>query len=465
MAKIVTDVPPPGDAAFAPGARPGTSGRKRPLFVARTSLLDSDNLGHLWGFVNLFWLAVAFYAVRTAYTEGISWGLLGDLGVNVGKLFAADFAMILSLFPCVPLEIAVAKGWVSRRVGTYIGWAYSLAFFVAWTSFLWSESWTFFQTGCLALHSLTMLMKLHSYCAVNTELATKTARLRALKRTLVERQKRTANGKGASENGTHADSDVTAALELEITDLEEELHPPGVAPYPKNLTFSNFIDFLRIPALVYQLSYPRTDKIRWSYVGEKVLGFAGCFVVLYVTIVTWIMPTLKDPNALPLMEMIGRLLFPMLICYILIFLMVWEYLTNAFAELSFFADRAFYEDWWNATDFAFWSRSWNRPVYLFLLTHVHGASRRTGMGRESAALFTFFLSSVLHEVVLTLVTKRFRPVLFFFQMSQVPLIRIGSAPFLKKNARLTNIFWWCGMMLGFPVIGILYVRDFTLSRA
>jgi len=98
------------------------------------------------------------------------------------------------------------------------------------------------------------------------------------------------------------------------------------------------------------------------------------------------------------------------------------------------------------------------------LRHVYGDALKTGLfSKPRAALLTFLLSSIFHEVVLTLTTKRFRPVVFFFQMAQLPLTTICNALFSKKYARLTNAFWWAGMALGFPIISILYVRDLHLK--
>ena len=46
---------------------------------------------------------------------------------------------------------------------------------------------------------------------------------------------------------------------------------PGVQPhdqllYPENLTFGNYLFFLRAPTLIYQLTYPRSERWRIRYV-------------------------------------------------------------------------------------------------------------------------------------------------------------------------------------------------------
>jgi sterol O-acyltransferase len=35
-----------------------------------------------------------------------------------------------------------------------------------------------------------------------------------------------------------------------------------------------------------------------------------------------------------------------------------------------FADRNFYDDWWNSSSFDQFARKWNKPVHEFLLRHV-----------------------------------------------------------------------------------------------
>jgi hypothetical protein len=54
-----------------------------------------------------------------------------------------------------------------------------------------------------------------------------------------------------------------------------------------------------------------------------------------------------------------------------LFEMMFENLCNMFAELTCYADREFYKDWWNSTSFIEYNRNWNRPVHLFLLKHIY----------------------------------------------------------------------------------------------
>lgn len=50
---------------------------------------------------------------------------------------------------------------------------------------------------------------------------------------------------------------------------------------------------------------------------------------------------------------------------------IWECILNLLAEVTYFADRGFYADWWNSVSWDQFARDWNRPVHNFLLRHVY----------------------------------------------------------------------------------------------
>src|SRR5690606_19421632 len=57
-----------------------------------------------------------------------------------------------------------------------------------------------------------------------------------------------------------------------------------------------------------------------------------------------------------LLELISHLLFPFMFTFLLVFLVIFEYVLGAFAEITRFADRQFYSDWWNSTNWLEFSR-------------------------------------------------------------------------------------------------------------
>ncbi|CAD6893441.1 unnamed protein product [Tilletia laevis] len=226
--------------------------------------------------------------------------------------------------------------------------------------------------------------------------------------------------------------------------------------WPANVTYANFWDYLLVPTLVYELEYPRTKEIRPLYVLEKTLATFGTFFVIYVVTEHWIMP-FQPSDSEPLLKSFLQLALPMLINYLLIFYIMFECICNAFAELTRFADREFYQDWWNATSMDVFSRKWNKPVHSFLLRHVYASSITAGMPKSQAMFVTFLLSSLLHELVMAVVTGKIRGYLFAMQMAQMPLIFISQIPFIRRNEVLGNLIFWIGLMVGFPMLNILYI--------
>ncbi|WVQ93034.1 hypothetical protein IAU59_000098 [Kwoniella sp. CBS 9459] len=247
-----------------------------------------------------------------------------------------------------------------------------------------------------------------------------------------------------------------ALLATNIDAMQEELKSNGAKGlvWPQNVTYKHFVDFMFFPTLVYQLEYPRTDTMRPLVVVEKIVATLGTFSLIYTITEHYIMPILPKPGD-SLIRSFINLALPMMVNYLFI---IFECVCTGFAELSYFADREFYQDWWNSTSWDQFSRKWNKPVHTFLLRHVY-ASTISGLqlSRTSAAFVTFLLSALCHELVMAVVTKKIRPYLFLMQMAQLPMIALGRLPIVKRNRTIGNIVFWAGLMSGFPLLAICYL--------
>jgi len=123
-----------------------------------------------------------------------------------------------------------------------------------------------------------------------------------------------------------------------------------------------------------------------------------------------------------------------------------------------FADRQFYEDWWNATSWDEFSRKWNKPVHSFLLRHVYASAITSyKVSRTTAMFITFLLSAAVHELVMVVVTRKLRLYIFLMQLVQLPLIAISRLPFIKRNQLLGNVVFWIGIYAGLPLLCVAYV--------
>ncbi|CAJ0636605.1 10306_t:CDS:2 [Entrophospora sp. SA101] len=373
-------------------------------FQPRTSQLDREAIENNdfkpRGVFTFFWIAMSFYLMNTGIQNFQTIGQF--VGLSFYKLFTKDFLVLMisdafmvgSMFFVVILQKLISIGWIRwRYTGMIIQHVFQTIFLfvpIYWSFF---RGWPWVQSGFFLLHTISMLMKLHSYSFYNVH-----------------------------------------QLKEVISQVEGYLKSPlGNTQYPNNITVSNFIDFLLVPTLVYELEYPRTKEIRPWYVFEKLLATFGTFFLLYVNTQSYIIPVLPNASSTSVWEMIVKISF---------------------------ADRNFYDDWWNSVTFEEFARKWNKPVHHFLLRHVYQQSIESyKLSKRDATFMTFFLSSLIHELVMVVVAKKIRMYLFFFQMLQLPLIWLGNLKFVKERKWLGNAFFWFGMFVGPPLLGVLYCRE------
>ncbi|KRX06313.1 hypothetical protein PPERSA_06284 [Pseudocohnilembus persalinus] len=229
-----------------------------------------------------------------------------------------------------------------------------------------------------------------------------------------------------------------------------------VSPYPNNISFSNFTLYMWMPVLVYEHSYPRNEKIRYRFlIWKLVQTFIGIFIA-YQIVSDHIMPHVAKGDSISIIELLIRLILPALVLTLTIFYVIWEGICNVFAEVTRFADRRFYDDWWNSTTYEEFNRKWNRAVYNFLFRHVYLESiYKFKLSKKSAQMLTFLVSAILHEWILVLIFKIARPIMTVFMLQQIPLIYITKH---MQNTRAGNLLVWWGLILGTPLIMVCYLR-------
>jgi len=151
-----------------------------------------------------------------------------------------------------------------------------------------------------------------------------------------------ANVASAIESGQSLDSDQMQAFErvidAEIESLNTELKGKcvkGDNSYPKNLTFTNFVEWSWLPTLVYELEYPRQERINWWYVAEKTAATFGTIGVMMVISQAYIYPPVAETvrmkeagmslqeRAFELPWIVGDMLFPLLLEQLLSWYVIW----------------------------------------------------------------------------------------------------------------------------------------------
>ncbi|KKY20992.1 putative sterol o-acyltransferase [Phaeomoniella chlamydospora] len=351
----------------------------------------------------------------------------------------------------------------------WLGFWVELPFFLHWT-------WT--AQVFFILHTLVIFMKMHSYVFYNGHLSETERRLHSLDRpetaSLAAAVRYPSSPTRPKDHNSESEEEKDRTKEAQLsglrTDLAGELTSPlGQVTYPHNLTYANYADFIFCPTLCYELEYPRVQSINWMELFWKVLAVFGCIFLLIITSEDFIVPVLAESavhlksvdrffpeKALILAETISWLLFPFMVIFLLVFLVIFEYLLGAFAEVTRFADRHFYSDWWNSADWLEFSREWNVPVHHFLRRHVYFSSR-SYFSNGVAMFITFLVSAFGHELIMGCITKKLRGYGFVAMMLQLPIVAVQRSKYVRGNWIFNNATFWASMILGLSIMCALYV--------
>jgi hypothetical protein len=225
----------------------------------------------------------------------------------------------------------------------------------------------------------------------------------------------------------------------------------------------NYIDFMRMPTLVYEKSYPRKDKIDIIYVLKETTGMLICFVAMYLVLQQYLMPYINTLQEVPMYELIYLLGVPTLFLWVIGFYGVFHCMLNVIAELARFQDREFYLDWWSSTSMSEFWRLWNRAVYKFMCRHVYVESMRQVpfFNKFWAGISTFVSTAILHEYVLAVAFGFLRPYFFTIICVQIPYVYFTER--VLKGTRIGNIVMWASLILGFPLLELSYCYSYFHS--
>lgn len=389
-------------------------------FKERSSLLDIHYLFEekvsLRGFVTIFWVFIAMEFVALAYKKGFTEdGFV--VPSNVARMIFGDglgfwfmeVLLIAASYGGLGLQKLALLGerrhWTVLTHGGIVYWllrgVLELLIVAMPIVFSFKRGWHPIQRGSYLMHSLAMCMKVHSYLSVSRH-------------------------------------------------------------YPPKATFGDYTTFLLMPTLLYSQNFPRSPRVRPLIVLEKSVGAVVSFCLLYMVVECHIFPALVPANgSLRMLDALIKIFPAIIAIFLLLFVLVFECLLNLFAELSRFADRHFYADWWNSTSYADFARKWNVPVHRFLRYHVYLESMHSlRVSKFTASALTFLISSILHELVMSVIMGS-GPYwyLFIMQMSQIPVIWLGTRPAVQRHPALANFAFWISLSLGSPLVVILYCRE------
>ncbi|KAK5883544.1 hypothetical protein CesoFtcFv8_019862 [Champsocephalus esox] len=234
--------------------------------------------------------------------------------------------------------------------------------------------------------------------------------------------------------------------------------------YPGNLTHRNMYYFVFAPTLCYQLNFPRSRRIRISFLMRRLFEMLFFMQLLVGLIQQWMVPTIQNSmkpfQEMDFSRMVERLLklaVPNHLIWLIFFYWFFHSCLNFVAELLQFGDRQFYKDWWNSETVTYFWSNWNIPVYKWCLRHFYKPMLRKGVNKFLARTAVFLMSAFFHEYLVSVPLKMFRPWAFMGMMAQVPL-----AWFVGRflNGNYGNAAVWISLIIGQPVAVLMYVHDY-----
>ncbi len=121
----------------------------------------------------------------------------------------------------------------------------------------------------------------------------------------------------------------------------------------------------------------------------------------YLVVTEDIIPVIRANTQAPLLELYLQLQMPMIFEIMLLIFLLFESFPNALAELTMYADREFYQDWWNARSVEELYGKWLRFFYLFHYRHVYMKLQiRYKMGQTMAKVVANIVNSAMQELIM-----------------------------------------------------------------
>src|SRR5204863_2905388 len=87
---------------------------------------------------------------------------------------------------------------------------------------------------------------------------------------------------------------------------------------------------------------------------------------------------IKEFHLAKIIERVLKLSTVSLVAWLAGFFCIFHSTLNALAEIMHFADRKFYDAWWNSVSMGAYWRLWNIPVHCYFKIHIYVPLRKRG---------------------------------------------------------------------------------------
>jgi hypothetical protein len=415
-------------------------------------VVDALRIGAFEGFYNLslflLCFALAYNTLRNVRENGLAIDPIAHLTCQPAVRDAERAALIVaaalssaSATAFCTVFFTVRRRILSPRIAVPISAAFAVAAIAAATVAIWSGPMAPGAAAITIVFVIIALLKAHSYVATNYAIFRRKCETVAADKASPPPATATATAEATPPKPSAA---AIAAAARTVT--------------LQHVTLSNFAYFMFCaPTLVYEPVFPRTESVRWRYVIQKLAECGFAVSLQYCLLAQFILPPLSRTSSGNRAVDVLRLALPSIIVWLLGFYSIFHCLMNALAEMARFADRRFYEDWWNTTSLDLFWRKWNRPVHEWCLRHVYVESMvYYRVSKTSATISVFLVSALFHELITSVAFRAVRPWFFFGMLAQIPLIALSR---MFRGKRRGNLIVWCSLFLGQPMLELLYIRE------
>jgi diacylglycerol O-acyltransferase-1 len=247
--------------------------------------------------------------------------------------------------------------------------------------------------------------------------------------------------------------------------------------YPQNVTLRNIFYFWCAPTLTYQIAFPKSPRVRYWKIADILMRMTVSIALFTFLLAQIVQPALEELvsdldetngsyTAAIFAEYWLKLSIANTYLWLLMFYTYFHLYLNLFAELLRFGDRVFYKDWWNSSEVSAYWRLWNMPVHYWLIRHVYFPCVRLKMPKVAATFVVFFLSAVMHEVLVSVPFHIIRPWSFIGMMMQIPLVAFTKYLYRKfPGGSFGNVlFWMTFCVIGQPMAILLYTVDYQYGK-
>ncbi|XP_064389911.1 sterol O-acyltransferase 2-like [Halichondria panicea] len=226
-------------------------------------------------------------------------------------------------------------------------------------------------------------------------------------------------------------------------------------------SFSKYFYFLFVPTLLYRDHYPRLKgPICWRNVVFYFGQFLAFTYVHFVIYGKWLVPASFKPQ--DLWNTYQYTLMTVSLGIVSVNVIIFHSWHNFTAELTRFADREFYTDWWNSSSYPIFYRKWNVLIYDWLNAYFYQDLRKVLKSSWLTALVVFLVSSFMHDYHIAVATRYFLPVFMVFFAGG------GGFMFLvrpDKNSRFAKAFTVWGFYVGTTIIVCAHYTEVAARTA